>query len=85
QAFMPAPYPKVTFYLVGPLNQGIRLPQESAPATFPNGSDVVVIGCPDNKTMEALGVVVYGKDGNLIDVLIREPLPESSACPLPVP
>ena len=85
QAFMPAPYPKVTFYLVGPLNQGIRLPQESAPATFPNGSDVVVIGCPDNKTMEALGVAVYGEDGNLIDVLIREPLPESSACPLPAP
>jgi hypothetical protein len=85
RAFMPAPYPKIDFYLVGPYNHGIVIPQELPPKTFPNGADVIAIGCPAMENFEALVVAVYDEQGNLLELLRRQPFPEAFTCPLPSP
>ncbi len=85
RAFMPASYSKVDFYLIGPYNHGIVIPQETAPKNFPNGADIVAIGCPGIDYFEALIVVVYDEQGDPIDILPRQPFPEVFTCPLPAP
>jgi hypothetical protein len=88
RTFMPMDFPKVSFYMVGPYNTGVLLPQQTTPTDFPNGADVLVIGCkPEekNKTTDALFVVIYDDTGEIGTILKREPFPETLACPLPAP
>jgi hypothetical protein len=88
RAFMPAKYAKVSFYLTGPYNTGVVLPQQTAPTDFPNGADVLVVGCPPEevfKPFEALVVVIYDDAGEFSTVLERELPLEGLTCPLPAP
>ncbi len=75
----------ISFYLVGPYNGRVVMFQEAAPETFPNGSDVLLIGCRENRNFDALAVAIYDERGNLIEFLQREPLPEGSGCPMKPP
>jgi hypothetical protein len=80
-AFVPRSYPRISFHLAGPQEQGIILPSKEPPESLPNGSDVLVFGCPRENYIEALAVVVYTSP---IRVYFRSPLPESS-CPFSSP
>jgi len=44
-AFAPRPYKRLVFQLIGPEEIGVVLPLSSPPKTFPNATDVIVIGC----------------------------------------
>jgi hypothetical protein len=81
-AFYPQDFARVSFYMVGPLNTGVVLPQAKRPADFANGADVVVLGCQQGDTLDALAVAVYTADGALADWLLRSPLPAALTCPL---
>ena len=83
--FSPLPFARTDFYLVGPFNHGIVLPQTESPETFPNGADVVVWGCNGMDYFEALAVVIYDSNGEPLDLLLRQPFPESGGCPISVP
>jgi hypothetical protein len=79
--FSPRQYPRIVFYLVGPQNWAIELPTDDEPTAFPNGEDVVVIGCdPSN----ILLVARFSDGGSLNELYLRSPLPDRLACPLPV-
>jgi hypothetical protein len=79
--FVARSYARISFHLVGPHEQGIILPSEEPPQRLPNGSDVLVFGCPGENYIDALAVVVYTSP---ISVYFRSPLPESS-CPFSNP
>jgi hypothetical protein len=79
--FIPRSYSRISFHLVGPYEQGIILASKEPPESLPNGSDVLVFGCPEEDYTEALAVVVYTSP---IRVYFRSPLPESS-CPFSSP
>jgi hypothetical protein len=79
------PLAQITFYIIGPFNGNVILFQETAPEFFPNGSDVVIIGCHQSKYFDALVVAIYDDVGNLIAVLKRQPFPDTSTCPLALP
>jgi hypothetical protein len=88
RAFMPVDYPKVSFYLVGPFNTGVVLPQQAAPTNFPNGVDALVFGCQSDKIFEpldALVVVIYDELGEVSAIFERNPFPENLTCLLPAP
>ena len=85
KAFMPAYYPKVDFCLVGPYNHRIVIPHETVPKIFPNGADIVAIGCPEEVYFEALMVAVYDEQGKRIELLRRQPFPKIFTCPLSAP
>jgi hypothetical protein len=79
--FSPRPYARIVFYLVGPQNWAMELPVENEPSAFPNGEDVLVIGCdPGNILM----VARFSAGDGLDEVYLRSPLLERPACPLPV-
>ncbi len=80
--FSPLPFARVDFYLVGPFNGGVVLPQRSAPESLPNGADVFVIGCWNKKYFEAVAVAIYDEGGNLDQLLWSEPFPNEMSCPL---
>lgn len=71
------PYGRIGFQLINAQNWGVVLPLIESPASFPNASDVIVIGCDRGKTIQALIVLVRGED----TVLVRSPWPEPT-CPL---
>jgi hypothetical protein len=77
----PQPYPRLVFHVVGPASPKIALPLASKPAFFPNASDVLVIGCPDQ---EAVAVAVYNSSGTPEAIYWRSPMPTELTCPLPV-
>lgn len=81
-AFYPQEFARLSFYMVGPLNTGVVLPQAKRPADFANGADVVVFGCQQGGTFDALAVAVYTADGALADWLLRSSLPAAPTCPL---
>jgi hypothetical protein len=79
--FSPRPYARIVFSLVGPQNWAMELPAENKPSAFPNGEDVLVIGCdPGNILM----VARFSAGDGLDEVYLRSPLLERPACPLPV-
>jgi hypothetical protein len=79
------PIGHIAFDIVGPYNDSIILFQDSAPSAFPNGSDVLILGCKGKKYFDALAVAVYDNQGNLIDFIFRQPLPGIVKCPFPPP
>jgi hypothetical protein len=44
-SYKPKPFPRLIFNLNGPESAGVVLPMETAPVSFPDGADVIVIGC----------------------------------------
>ena len=83
RSFQPRPYPRVSFYLVGPNNTGVILPANKSPDSFPHGTDVIVFGCYNDRYFDAYGVIIWNSMNQSIEtVLIRSPL-DGSTCPLP--
>lgn len=75
--FTPRDFARFSFYLVGPRNIGVLLPLDEQPLVhFPNGEDVLVVGCMENGYLRALVVYLHSQDA----VLISRPLPASMAC-----
>jgi hypothetical protein len=56
----PETYPRLTFFLVGPISKGFVLPTLKSPDYFPNASDALVFLCPDGK---ALAAAVFDENG----------------------
>ncbi len=82
RSFEAKPYDRFIFYLLGNSSSGIVLPLESSPSVFPQGVDVIVLGCQtDTGYVQALSVVVLG-DSPV--TYIRDPMP-ALTCPLPEP
>ena len=70
----PLPYARLGFYLAGPTNKPFILPEWKKPASFPNGSDVVVISSLDG---EVLAVGIFESSRELSTVLVNLPEAES--------
>jgi len=83
--FSPKPFARLDFYLVGPFNGGIVLPQKDIPTDFPNGADVVAIGCAGPEYFDALAVVIYDRSGDHAEIFRRQPASEIHGCPLAQP
>jgi len=82
RSFQPRPYRRVSFYLVGPQNIGIILPDNDIPDHFPHGSDVIVIGCYNDRYFDALGIIILNSTDQSVDeVLLRSSL-DDVTCPL---
>lgn len=56
-AFNALPFARLGFVLIGPLGDHVVLPLQSAPAAFPNASDVVVFACEEDNYLRAVAVV----------------------------
>ena len=83
RSFQPRPYPRVSFYLVGPNNTGVILPMDKSPDSFPHGTDVIVFGCYSDRYFDAYGVIIWNSVNHSVEtVIIRSPL-DGSNCPLP--
>jgi hypothetical protein len=67
--FAPKPYSWVGFYLTDQVYQPVILPFEHQPGAFPNGSDVLVIGCPDGQA--AAAAIFKSLNGPPASVLFR--------------
>ena len=78
--FAPKPYPRLGFYLAGSQNINLSLPVKDEPAAFPNGQDVVVIGCDPR---DLILVARFSPDGEIDEVYLRSFLPSRITCPLP--
>lgn len=79
-AYKPRPYNRVVFYLVGAESSNVILPLPSHDFDFPDGADVIVIGCAnDNGDVEALSILLTGESPSLFT---REPMP-ALVCPFP--
>jgi uncharacterized membrane protein len=56
-SFNALPFSRVAFWLVGPIGDQVALPLDIPPSTFPNASDVLVIGCTKEAYFEARAVL----------------------------
>lgn len=74
------PFPRLGFYLVGQQNMALALPVDEKPSSFPNGQDVLVIGCD---LSDILLVARFSASGALDEVYLRSFLPKRLKCPLP--
>ncbi len=89
--YLPAHYPRLSFYLVGSNSMVILMPIKNRPKYFPNASEVVVLGCPvvyslqGSRRVDALMVGVLGPSGTLETIINRFPSSSTPLCPLPVP
>lgn len=81
-AYKPRPYDRLVIYLSGPVSANVILPFTSTDFVFPDGSDVIVLGCTnDFGDIEALSILIQGDPPV---VFLREPLP-GLTCPFPEP
>jgi hypothetical protein len=81
-AYKPRPYNRLVFYLSGSEAGNVVLPFSASDFTFPDGSDVIVLGCMnDTGDIEAISVLVNRETPVLYS---REPL-TALTCPLPEP
>lgn len=79
-AYKPRTNDRIVFYLVGPESMNVILPIFSHDFEFPDGADVIVLGCTnDFGDVEAQSVLLMGK---LPAIFTREPMTEL-VCPLP--
>ncbi len=89
--YLPAHYPRLSFYLVGSNSMVILMPIKNRPKYFPNASEVVVLGCPvvyspqGSRRVDALMVGVLGPSGTLETIINRFPSSSNPQCPLPAP
>jgi hypothetical protein len=81
-SYKPRPYSRLIFNLSGPTSAGVVLPMEAAPASFPDGAEVIVIGCwSEFNDINALAVLVQG---TAPIHYISEPF-HAPVCPLSAP
>jgi hypothetical protein len=80
--FSPKSFPRLGFYLAGEENTALALPVSEKPSGFPNGEDVIVIGCD---LSDILLVARITAGGDVDEVYLRSFLPDHFRCPLPVP
>jgi len=74
-------FPRMAFALIGPKGeQGVVLPGD-APKYFPHGAEVIVVGCREEKYLDALAVILLDENGA---VYARAPKSELE-CPLRQP
>jgi len=79
--YRPQPFPRLIFNLNGPVSAGIVLPMESAPSSFPDGADVIVIGCrTESGEVNAAAVLIQG---DTPIQYVSEPFP--TTCPASAP
>jgi len=74
-------FQRTIFALIGPKkNQSILLAGDEIPKYFPNGSDVLVVGCSDTQLnyVDALFIIVLGENNQIAP---RVPTPEKLQCP----
>ena len=77
-SYKPKPFSRIIFNLGGPKSTGVILPTESPPSSFPDGADVIVIGCwAESGEINALAVLI--QSGSPIHY-VSEPFP-TPACP----
>jgi hypothetical protein len=61
-SYKPKPFSRLIFNLGGPKSAGVILPMESSPSVFPDGADVIVIGCLGNSgEINALAVLIQSR------------------------
>ncbi len=70
-SFMPRPYERLGFYMVGPQRRHVVLRIPSTPASFPHASDVLVVGCSADDYLDAFLVADLSSQET---VLLRSPL-----------
>jgi hypothetical protein len=81
-AYKPRPYNRLVIFLSGPVSTNVILPLATPDFTFPDGTDVIVLGCTnDFGDIEALAIL---KQGDTSAPALREPFPEL-ICPFPEP
>jgi hypothetical protein len=79
-AYKPRPYNRLVIYLSGPVSANVILPLTSSDFDFPDGAEVIVLGCVnDLGDIEASSVLIQG-DASVL--FLREPQPELT-CPFP--
>ncbi len=83
-AFLVRDYPRLGFFMVGPLKSNVILPLESSPDLFPNASDVVVLGCLTDFYLDAAAVMIRPQDSLKNWVIYRDSL-DDLHCPLTSP
>jgi hypothetical protein len=82
-SFAPKPYKRLAFYVLGPKPAGVIWATDSSPDSFPDGADVIVLGCKtDSGDIDALSVLITSTDPP--SVYTRDPMPPL-VCPLPEP
>jgi len=60
-SYRPRPFPRMIFNLNGPKSAGVILPMPAPPSRFPDGADVIVIGClAESGEIDALAVLIQG-------------------------
>jgi hypothetical protein len=74
------PYRRVVFHLAGPQSAGVILPIRAIPTSFPDGAQVIVLGCKtETGVVQALSVLITGEKPILYN---RNPASDL-VCPLP--
>jgi hypothetical protein len=82
-SFAPKPYKRLAFYVTGPEPTGVIFRSDSRPSTFPDGADVIVLGCKtETGDIEALSILITGTEEPLL--YEHDPMPVLT-CPLPEP
>ncbi|MBU0512100.1 MAG: hypothetical protein KJ638_10440, partial [Chloroflexi bacterium] len=76
---------RITFYLSSPHDIGVTLPLQEEPDQFPHASEILVFGCHQIETFDALAVIIYSDEGQPEEILWRSPWPDYLACPLSPP
>ncbi len=80
-SYQPRPYKRITFYLLNSQSIGVVLPMGSPPSSFPDGAQVIVLGCKTEAgVVEAISVL--NTDENIF--YTREPS-TNLTCPLSEP
>jgi hypothetical protein len=80
-AFIERNYDRLGFSLVGPENGSVILPLEEPPESFPNGSDVIVVGCQEEDYIDAAMILVSPEAPAEVELLVR-PSFDVLTCPL---
>jgi hypothetical protein len=82
-SFASKPYERLVFYMIGAEPAGVILPTDISPISFPDGTDVLVVGCrTETGDIDAVSVVITGTEFPL--VYDRSPMP-ALTCPLVEP
>ncbi|MDH5507199.1 MAG: hypothetical protein OEZ02_08270 [Anaerolineae bacterium] len=66
----PRDYRRLGFNLAGPENTQVVLPLDAPPAAFPNGADVMVLGCQADDRIQAIVVIFLDESGLVVESAI---------------
>lgn len=82
-SFAPKPYKRLALYVTGPEAAGVIFASDARPATFPDGADVIVLGCKtETGDVDALSIVLMSTETPVL--YSRDPMP-ALKCPLSEP